>query len=325
MLFFTIVQLLFFSGLVLIWMRIKREHSDDSRWSRNLQILQSKIAVFEDLSDRTEVQVNQLTIMLENKMCDLQRKIDEADEILSKISSSMKKSIEVAQIFQDKIPHEEIIERQNTVKFVRAALMANEGKSVDEISEVVNLPKSQIEFIVKVNAQRLSFDPNQMPDWLKSEVNRGIVDTTNMMGTVPNTSFTRSPLRPLNQLINQKLTFIENESASSSTKINPQENELNVISIEDMAALSQKSSSDLALAHLRAATGMNLGVDDPIVLSGENKSAKELSLPMSSNPKTEIQSAMDTRRVKEIGVRPFIFPRIEMPPKNELRSDFKKF
>jgi len=209
-LFFSVVQLLFFSGLVLIWMRMKKDQADDSRWSRNLQIIQSKIAVFEDLSDRTETQVNQLTMMLENKMCDLQRKIDEADEILGKISSSMKKSMEVAQIFQDKIPHEEIIERQNTVKFVRAALMAHEGKTAEEIADSVQLPASQIEFIVKVNAQRLSFDPLQMPDWLKQEVQRDFSTSkisTNLSAS--ENTLAKTTLRPLHQIMQQRFSVPE--------------------------------------------------------------------------------------------------------------------
>lgn len=276
-LFFTIVQLIFFSGLILIWMRMKKDYSDDSRWSRNLQILQSKIAVFEDLSDRTEVQVSQLTIMLENKMCDMQRKIDEADEILNKISCAMKKSMEVAQIFQDKIPHEEIIERQNTVKFVRAALMAHEGKTEDEIAELVNLPKSQIDFIVKVNAHRLSFDPNQMPDWLKAEMNRGDgagvtanagFGATGVGATSGSfaVSFTRSPMRPLNQIIKQNLTFAGDGAPHQLS--------------------SDKANGDGA--------GKVMGLES----SGESK-----------------KSFSETKKVKDIGIRPVVFPRIEVPPK----------
>lgn len=298
-LFFTIVQLIFFSGLILIWMRMKKDYSDDSRWSRNLQILQSKIAVFEDLSDRTEVQVSQLTIMLEIKMCDMQRKIDEADDILNKISSAMKKSMEVAQIFQDKIPHEEIIERQNTVKFVRAALMAHEGKTEDQIAEVVNLPKSQIEFIVKVNSQRLSFDPGQMPEWLKTEVIRG--DGAAMAGgasTGSSMPFARSPLRPLNQLIKQNLAFIGDEVQNHHQAAHD--------STHFSAEISALASAALNVGSGKVAEGTAL---ESLAESKEIKTKGGGIFSESKAPSVE------TKKIKDIGIRPVVFPRIEMPPK----------
>ena len=134
------------------------------------QLLQSKIAVLEDLSDRTDRQVNQLTKILENKSRQLQSKFFEAEKQVQKLKSSMDRSMEVASIFQDKIPHSEIIERQNTIKQVEAARMANKGYGVEEILAKVDLPREQIEFIAKVNKDELVFDESQLPAWVtKSE------------------------------------------------------------------------------------------------------------------------------------------------------------
>ncbi len=284
----ALIQLLFFAGLVFLWMRMKRSMDDDSRWSRGLQFLQCKIAVFEDLSDRTENQVKQLTIMMENKVCDLQRKIDEADEVLHKISSSMKKSIEVAQIFQDKIPHEEIIERQNTVKFVKAALMANEGKTEDEIAETVDLPKSQIEFIVKVNSDRLSFDASQMPEWLKSELNKDPNTKHSFfekkkLETLSASFQARSPIRPLEQIMKQR-------------------------AMPDNFETSQKS----VMAPI--ATAPSVIVDSTVVTA---KPPEKQTLPLSANS-SEVQAAnlaqgALSKKAKDLGIRPVVFPRIEMP------------
>ena len=41
-------------GLFIVVMRVSRQPKDDPRLSRGLQLLQAKIAVLEDLSDRTE-------------------------------------------------------------------------------------------------------------------------------------------------------------------------------------------------------------------------------------------------------------------------------
>ncbi len=283
-LLFSIVQLIFFSGLVFLWIRLKKESSTDIQWSRNFQIIQSKIAVFEDLSDRTETQVKQLTTMMENKIFELQNKIDEADTVLNKISNSMKKSMEVAQIFQDKIPHEEIIERQNTLKFVKAAILANEGKSIEEIKTEIDLPHSQIEFIVKVNAEKLSFDLGQIPDWLQSELHKDISPKAfNKAG--------KSALRPLEQILNQKqkglssvvvgqALFFEEVQVSKETRVE-----------KEISGSEIKSSIN----------DINSSIENLNVVSGNIKT---------ENSKTDFTKSTS---VRHLDVRPVVFPKIEKP------------
>lgn len=165
-----IVDLFFVVAVVAIWFQFRRSKSEDPRFAAGLQELQSKIAVLEDLGDRTEKQVQQLMVILENKLIDVQKKIEQADSMQGKISKSMEKSLEVVKIFQDKIPHEEIRERQSTIKFVKAAILSNQGYSIQEVSEQVDLPYGELEFIAKVNKNELSFDENQLPDWIRSEL-----------------------------------------------------------------------------------------------------------------------------------------------------------
>lgn len=268
-LFFSLIQLLFFGGLLLVWMRMKKSMDDDSRWSRGLQFLQNKIAVFEDLSDRTETQVKQLTVMMENKICDLQKKIDEADAVLGKISQSMKKSIEVAQIFQDKIPHEEILERQNTVKFVKAAIMANEGRSAEEITKMVELPFAQVEFIIKVNSERLSFDPNQMPEWLKTELNKDALTKHSLFEkrklNFMEAAKERSVLRPLGQVIKD-----------------------------------QSLGSEVA------------AMPPPPVEKMPSASFEKVTVSPKTVAQNLAQGALG-KKAKDMGIRPVVFPKIELP------------
>jgi hypothetical protein len=169
----TMIQILVFivlsTGLVALWIRLHRPPKDDPRLSRGLQLLQSKIAVLEDLSDRTDIQVQQLTTLLENKCKQIQEKLNQADQQLVRIDQSLKKSLEITEIFQDRIPHQEIIERQNTLKYVKAAKMAHEGRSVDEILKVVDLQLSEIEFITKVNKDQLMFAEDSLPSWAQAE------------------------------------------------------------------------------------------------------------------------------------------------------------
>ena len=165
----TLLQIVFnlfaLASIAALWMRLRRPPQDDPRLSRGLQLLQTKITVLEDLSDRTDTQVKTLTGLLDQKNRMLQNKILEAEQQMMKIDHSMNKSREVAEIFQDKIPHQEILERQRTVEYVKAARMANSGLSVDQIAESVHLPREQVELIAKFNRDQLMFDENALPEW----------------------------------------------------------------------------------------------------------------------------------------------------------------
>lgn len=150
-----------------MWWRLRRPPQDDPRLSRGLQLLQTKITVLEDLSDRTDAQTKQLTAIIEQKSRALQNKLVEAEQQMLKLDHSMHKSREVAEIFQDKIPHQEIVERQRTIEYVKAARLANQGHSPEEIANAVNLPIEQVEMIAKFNRDRLMFDEESLPEWAK--------------------------------------------------------------------------------------------------------------------------------------------------------------
>lgn len=156
-------------ALTILWVRNLRPQKDDPRLSKGLQLLQSKIAVLEDLSDRTDRQVKQLIQILEERAKGLQSKLLKAEEMMGQLDQSMKKSRDVANIFQDKIPHQEIIERQNTSKYVQAAKMANQGHSIDDICAKLGLPRSEAEFIAKVNKDELMFSEDELPDWMQEQ------------------------------------------------------------------------------------------------------------------------------------------------------------
>ena len=164
-LFQVVFNLIMLVGFIAMWMRLKRPPQDDPRLSRGLQLLQTKITVLEDLSDRTDSQVKQLSGLLDQKARYVQNKILEAEQQVLKVEHSMNKSLEVAEIFQDKIPHQEILERQRTVEYVKAARMAHSGLSVEEISNQVHLPREQVELIAKFNRDQLMFDETQLPGW----------------------------------------------------------------------------------------------------------------------------------------------------------------
>ncbi len=169
----VLLNLLFFAGIGAAWIRLKRPPSEDPRLSRGLQLLQSKIAILEDLSDRTDLQVKQLNALLEGKCVEIQNKMIEAEKIIRLIETSRQKSLETAKMFEDKIPHQQIVERQNTVKYVKAARLAHQGVSIAEILKQVDLSQAEVEFIAKVNKDHLMFSEEGLPDWAQEPTGTG--------------------------------------------------------------------------------------------------------------------------------------------------------
>lgn len=162
-----ILDIIVIAAVAATWYRLNKPAKDDPRLSRGLQLLQSKIAVLEDLADRTDTQVVQLNALMDQKIKDVQGSILTSDKQLQKIDQSVQKSLEVSKIFQDKIPHQEIIERQNSLKYIQAARLAHQGLNVQQIAQQVDLSIGEIEFIAKVNKEQLQFSEDDLPDWAK--------------------------------------------------------------------------------------------------------------------------------------------------------------
>lgn len=168
----VVINIILMAGVIALWLRLNRPPKDDPRLSRGLQLLQTKISVLEDLSDRTETQVNQLTALMEHKVKEIQNQLLAGDKIIQKVDQSIAKSLEVAKIFQDRIPHQEIIERKNTMKYVKAARLAHQGVPIDDIERQVDLSRGEIEFIAKVNRNQLQFSEEDLPAWAKEETEK---------------------------------------------------------------------------------------------------------------------------------------------------------
>ncbi|MCX7978896.1 MAG: DUF2802 domain-containing protein [Bdellovibrionaceae bacterium] len=165
-----LVNLFLLAAVAVLWVRLHRPTKEDPRLSKGLQLLEGKIAVLEDLSDRTEVQVKQLIAILEAKIREVQEKIHQSEQQIQRINDQTQRSLEVSRIFQDRIPHAEIIERQKTIKYIKAARMAHEGKSAEEIAAAVDLTMGEIEFLLKVNKDQLMFDEKNLPEWCREEI-----------------------------------------------------------------------------------------------------------------------------------------------------------
>lgn len=165
-----LANLIFIAGFVVVWIRLNKPAKDDPRLSRGLQLLQSKIAILEDLSDQVERQVQQVAQLMEVKGKDLQAQIARADDEMRRIETATARSLEVARIFQDRIPVEEIVDRKSTLKYIKAARLANQGVPIDQIAEQVDLSRGELEIIAKVNREQLQFSNEDLPEWALREL-----------------------------------------------------------------------------------------------------------------------------------------------------------
>ncbi len=171
------LNVLFVAGIALCFFKLKGRREEDPRLSYGLKLLQNKIAVLEDLSDKTELQVKQLVILLETKIRDLQHKVTAADTQMARIDHAMNKTMEVASIFQDQVPHEQIMERKTSNKYISAARMAHQGQSFQDIQKQVDLPHAELDLIVKLNREQLMFSEDHLPAWVEKhpvEANQNI-------------------------------------------------------------------------------------------------------------------------------------------------------
>jgi hypothetical protein len=71
------------------------------------------------------------------------------------------------------VPHAEMADRQKTGKYVTAAKLANQGFSIDQISQKVDLSTAEIEMITKMNREELQFAEESLPAWVQAAAHSG--------------------------------------------------------------------------------------------------------------------------------------------------------
>jgi hypothetical protein len=280
----VLVNLVLFAAVVILWMKLNRPAKDDPRLSKGLQLLQSKISVLEDLADRTDNQATQLSTLIEQKCREVQNIILVADKQIQKIESSMGKSLEVAKIFQDKIPHQEIIERQNTAKYVKVARLAHQGVSVSEIAAQVDLSMGEIEMIAKLNREQLQFSEEDLPEWAQDE----------QLGNAAQAEedFLKPLIKPFHS------NFIENATAA-----NKPVDELSQLGNQFRQAMNKPVAETLEL-DLAPAAPAHSQAKEPMPQAAR----AQRQVPM---PKTATHRKIETLGENQT-VRKVVFPKIEL-------------
>lgn len=156
-----VVNIFLLAGVSICLVKVFKEKEDDPRLNQGLRLLQSKISILEDLSDHTENQVKQLMMLLDKKLGEVRGTISQVTTHIGEVDKSIAKSKKMAEIIQNEIPHDQIMEKKIENKYIQAAQMAHNGSTVDEIVQALSLPKAEVELITKINKKNCVYDrPN---------------------------------------------------------------------------------------------------------------------------------------------------------------------
>lgn len=169
LLLLTFFNIILLAGLSLsLFLRVK-EKKEDQRLTKGLQLLQNKISILEDLSDKTDEQVRKLVHILDQKTGEIRQVMAESDEQIQEIETMLNRGLEISKIFQEQIPQGELHARQKTNLYVTAAKMANQGYTLEQITAQVDLSPAEIQMIIKVNKDNLQFAEDQLPAWVQNQ------------------------------------------------------------------------------------------------------------------------------------------------------------
>jgi len=157
LLFQAIINILFFAFIGLLWSRLKHLTGDEGRLKQGLQILQAKIAILEDLGKRVDEQSQQMIQILDYKKNSLETLLEKVDFTIQNIDD---KSIAANSTAEMRV------ERENVIKFTKAALLASKGVLPIEIANRIGLGIQESELIYSLNSHQLQFKLDELPGWM---------------------------------------------------------------------------------------------------------------------------------------------------------------
>lgn len=213
-----------------------KNKAEDQRLTKGLQLLQNKISILQDLSDKTDEQVRKWVHLIEQKSQSVQGQLLRSDEKISQIESALSKALDVSKIFYEQVPHAEMVERQKTSKYVQAARLANQGFSAEQINQKVDLSMAEIEMIIKLNRDELQFAEEQLPAWVQSAA----LDSDEQRAQELNDFSLQLSQMTQAQKLNRKVSEMVSESAFEMPK--PDMSTMNEIKQQFTETLAQNST-----------------------------------------------------------------------------------
>jgi hypothetical protein len=157
---------LFIAFIGLLWSRLKHLIGDEGRLKHGLQILQTKISILEDLGRRVDEQGQQMIQILDYKRNAIESLLAKADSTIQNMEN---------QTILATTDSEVLLERENAIKFTKAALLANKGVPPREIAQKLGLGLQECELIYSLNSHTLQFNLDELPGWMLPHIQENIL------------------------------------------------------------------------------------------------------------------------------------------------------
>lgn len=214
----SMMNLLMLTLLLFGWLTKNKTRIEDQRLTKGLQLLQNKISILQDLSDKSDEQVHKWIHLIEQKSFEVQNQLTRSDEKIIQIETVLAKALDVTKAFAEQMPHETLAERQKTSRYAQAAKLAHQGYSAEQISEKVDLSVAEIEIIIKMNRNQLQFSEDDLPAWvdLNASTSNANADEEQEMD-----DFT-SQLKKMNQMVSASAFDFSKPDMTSMNQIKQQ-------------------------------------------------------------------------------------------------------
>ncbi len=214
----SMINILLLTFGLFSWLTKNKSKVEDQRLTKGLQLLQNKISILQDLSDKSDEQVRKWVHLIEQKSHEVQHQLTHADDKILQINSVLSKALDVTKAFHEQVPHETLAERQKTSRYVQAARLAHQGMSAEQISEKTDLSVAETEIIIKMNRNQLQFSEDDLPAWVNSNLDNTLGPDENSQEL---NDFT-SQLKKMNQSISASAFDVEAPDMTSMDHIKQQ-------------------------------------------------------------------------------------------------------
>ncbi len=151
------------ASFAIIYVRISRRPRETHGVREGMDLIESKLNALQDFLESADSQVRKMQELISVKSQQLDLQMQELTQESHKIGNSLLKAQETIDLFQERIPHEEFLDRKNAVNYVKAARMAHEGISLAEIARQIDIPMNELELICKLNKDSLMMTNEDLP------------------------------------------------------------------------------------------------------------------------------------------------------------------
>ncbi len=141
----------------IIFRKIAVKKTSDPRLHESAVLLESKILALHDFLESSDSKIRSMMNHIDSKIKEITVQKAELEKEQKSIEHCLAQAKDTMELFQEKIPNEEYLDRTTSQKYMQAAKLSNEGLSLDEIAAKIDIPKNEIELIFKLNSQTFSY------------------------------------------------------------------------------------------------------------------------------------------------------------------------